>query len=223
MKKKAKASINVKLYRNIQQRTDAWMVVKNKKISGTGAKAILTSKSVTPLKTYAFKLIAQQESNIKPCYIPIYLSAAVQWGQDMEPHAIKAFEKKKKLLVEEIGWAESLDPKLKGRAGASPDGIITVKEWIEVKCLNTENHIKCISENKYPSEYHSQVLNYFIINPDLEKVYFVLYDPRVKRKRKQLHIINVLRKDHEKEISEGYDKYVQFLELKDELHKKFIG
>lgn len=209
----------MKLFRNIQQRSDEWLTVKRGKTSGSGVKPILSAKSKGPWEIYAFDLIAEMEDK-SPCkYENGFLSKAVQWGQDMEPFAIKAFEARTGLMVEDIGWIESTDPKLDGKSGCSPDGIIDIYEWIEVKCFNTSNHIKCIINNVVPSENMPQIINYFVINPDLKKVHFILYDPRVKTESKKLHIIEVLRESVQKDIDKLYDGLVEFHDMVDSLYR----
>jgi hypothetical protein len=65
---------------------------------------------------------------------------------------------------------------------------------MEVKCLSAANHIKAIVENEIPSEYYPQVLNYFLVNPDLTTLYFVMYDPRFVIDGLQLKIFPIYRK-----------------------------
>lgn len=215
--------MNIRIHREIDQRTDAWLEIKKGKTSGSGIKPILSAKSKGPWKTYAFGLIAQKE-NKEPCkYEDSFLSKAVQWGKDMESSAIKQFEKQYDLIIEDIGWIESLDPKLVGKSGCSPDGIIDIYDWIEVKCLDTKKHIEYVCANVLPLEYKPQVVNYFVINPDLERVYFILYDPRVKTESKRLHVIEVLRKDVEKDIVKLYDGLVEFHDLTDSLYRDFLS
>jgi len=215
--------MKIKIYRDILQRTDAWLVIKKAKTSGSGIKPILSAKSKGPWETYAFELIAQSENKEPLRYDQGFLSKAVQWGVDMEPHAVKAFEKKMNLIVEEVGWIESLDPKLVGKSGCSPDGIIDIYEWIEVKCLDTKKHIQYIAKNKLPTEFKPQIINYFVINPDLKKVYFILYDPRVKTESKRLHIMEILREDVQKDIDKLYDGLIEFHDLKDKLYVDYLN
>lgn len=209
----------MRIHREIEQRTDEWLTIKNGKTSGSGVKPILSARSKGPWETYAFELIAQME-NKEPCkYENGYLSKAVQWGQDMEPFAIKAFEKRTGKIVEDIGWIESTDPKLDGRSGCSPDGIIDIYEWIEVKCFDTKNHIQAIVDNKVPAINMPQIINYFVINPDLKVVHFILYDPRVKTEARRLHIIEVPRESVQKEVDKLYDGLIDFHDMVDHLYR----
>lgn len=62
----------------------------------------------------------------------------------------------------------------------SPDAAITDKDgkiWgaCEVKCLSSWEIVKAYLEQNYPKEYEPQVIKYFVVNEDLEKLYFLLY------------------------------------------------
>ena len=213
---------NIIIRRDIEQRTDAWMEVKRGKTSGSGIKPILSAKSKGPWKTYAYKILAERENREPATYEEGFLSKSVQWGKDTEPFAIDKFMEQTGLIVEEVGWVESVDPKLAGKSGCSPDGIIDIYEWIEVKCLDTKKHIEYVILNKLPLEYEPQVINYFVVNPDLKKVHFILYDPRVKTAKKRLHVIEILRENVKDKIDKLYDGLVEFHDMVGELHREFI-
>ncbi len=213
---------NVKIWWDVIQRTDEWMVLKRGKSSGSGIKPILVAKTTKPLHTYAYELISQLEDKRPAVYEETYMNRATTWGKETEPFAVKAFEKKTGRTVTEAGWVESTDKKLKGKSGCSPDGIVSETEWIEIKCLNSSNHIRYVTENKLPVDYRPQILNYFVINPDLKVVDFILYDPRIKTVSKRLHVIPVYREDHTDDIELLYNKLLDFHKLKDELYKKYL-
>ena len=200
-----------------------WLEVKRGKTSGSGIKPIISARSKAPWTTYATKLIAQQENKHPLIYQNSYLNASVQWGVDMEEYAISAFTRKTGHIVEEVGWVEPTRPSLKGKSGCSPDGIITIYDWVEVKCLDSKNHIECIINNTYPKEYKPQILNYFIINPDLERVHFIMYDPRLKTKKNWLFVKVIEREDIQKDIIVANNKLIDFLEYKDELYNKYLN
>lgn len=99
-------------------------------------------------------------------------------GHILEPEALKAFSEKtgKKLDDKSVVWVSDYD----SNAYISPDGAITgddgkVREAVEVKCLSSAEVIKCYAENHYPSDYEAQILKYFMVNDDLETLYFVIY------------------------------------------------
>lgn len=99
-------------------------------------------------------------------------------GALLEEEARAMFEEKtgKKLDEETFIWEDEENPNIY----ISPDGYITdkdgkIREAIEIKCLSSWEIIKAWKENRYPKEYESQVLKYFMVNPDLEVLHFILY------------------------------------------------
>lgn len=99
-------------------------------------------------------------------------------GHLLEPEAIAVFEELsgKKVDHGDVVWQDEDNPNIY----VSPDGSIANKdgkytEAVEVKCLDTHKIIRAIHENEYPQEYRFQVAQYFMVNPDLEKLYFVMY------------------------------------------------
>ncbi len=80
----------------------------------------------------------------------------------------------------------------------SPDAFENAEKptWaVEVKCLNSANHLKAILTNTYPQDYMPQAINYFLVNPDLETLYFVMYDPRFISEKLHLAVFTIKRKD----------------------------
>ena len=51
----------------------------------------------------------------------------------------------------------------------------------EAKCLSSARHIEAWLTKKIPDEYEMQVIQYFIVNESLEKLYFVFFDPRMPK------------------------------------------
>lgn len=102
-------------------------------------------------------------------------------GLRLEDEAAEEFAKRYNKKPEVVGcWESDVDPRIIN----SPDRQITndgkINEAIEIKCLNSAKHIQAIVENKIPAEYISQSIQYFIVNDELETLYFVFYDPRVQ-------------------------------------------
>lgn len=104
--------------------------------------------------------------------------SAMARGHILEPKALEAFEQKtgKQLDKTSVVWISDYDD----NAYISPDGTITsddgkIREAVEVKCLASPKVVKAFLTGKYPEEYFPQVLKYFMVNDDLEKLYFVIY------------------------------------------------
>lgn len=65
----------------------------------------------------------------------------------------------------------------------SPDGLSENETHAaEAKCLSTAHHLKAMYEKQIPSDYEEQKLQYFIVNPKLERLDFVFYDPLITAK-----------------------------------------
>jgi hypothetical protein len=126
-------------------------------------------------------------------------------GQRLEPEAIEQYEKKTGNKVEKVGICENDDhPKIIN----SPDGLVKNGEKyigaVEAKCLSSARHLQAVIEKEIPSEYDPQKAQYFIVNPDLEWLDFVFYDPRIPSV--PLYIIRTMREEIEPQL----DMYLEF-------------
>jgi hypothetical protein len=98
-------------------------------------------------------------------------------GHILEPEALEKFKEHtgKKTTGEKNVWVSDNNPNIY----VSPDDSIKIKgkyvEAIEVKCPSSHVVLRAWHENRYPKEYEEQVRQYFIVNEDLQKLYFVIY------------------------------------------------
>lgn len=97
--------------------------------------------------------------------------------------------------------------------GNSPDRLIEVKgkypEALEIKCIKTAKHLQALIEQGIPDEYYSQAMQYFVVNDDLQTLYFAFYDPRIPYECK-FHWLIIKREDVQKRV-EKYIKYESVL------------
>lgn len=137
--------------------------------------------------------------------------SALDRGERLESEAVEAFEKATGKITEQVGFLTSDDT---DQVGLSPDRLIDnngkYTEAVEVKCLSSANHVKAWVDNEIPKDYYPQVVQYFIVNNDLEKLYFVLYDPRVTTH--PLHIIEVDREKIAEDIADYKAQEMEFLQ-----------
>jgi len=101
-------------------------------------------------------------------------------GIRLEDEAIDLFQKETGYKVERVGVCVSdIHPEIIN----SPDGLVKEKgkycKAVEVKCLGTARHLQAVIENKIPDEFEAQKIQYFVVNDDLNELYFVFYDPRI--------------------------------------------
>ena len=125
-------------------------------------------------------------------------------GHILEPEALAAFSEKtgKKLDEESVVWVSDYSDNIY----ISPDGSITdkndkVREAVEVKCLTSPEVIKAYDQGHYPKEYEPQVLKYFIVNEDLETLYFVIYTDLIPGL--ELQIFEIRRNEIEDKLAEA--------------------
>ena len=92
----------------------------------------------------------------------------------------------------------------------------------EAKCLDTKNHVQAILtdyQNKQlanynpldslkigTSDYTQQVIQYFVINKDLETLYFTLYDDRVVLEN-VTHYVIIIKREHVAEYADSQELY----------------
>ncbi len=173
-----------------------WMEARKGKITGSRLKDIVVKRG-TDEKIGFYEIIAERIAQ------PADEENAMERGIRLEEEAIEVFQEQTKLKVDTslVIW-ESEDNK---DIAISPDGFISVKEAVEVKCLSSAKHVEAIITKQLPSEYEFQKLQYFIVNDKLEKLYFVMYDPRMPDNLK-LHYFTIERKDIEEDIK-TYKKY----------------
>jgi len=121
-------------------------------------------------------------------------------GTRLEPEAIARFVKEtgKKVDSSLVIWERDDNDSI----ALSPDAFIEnkkglVTEAVEAKCLSSADHIKAFLTQEIPDKYKWQTRQYFIVNKDLENLYFCFYDPRVMAK--DFFFILITRKDVEKD------------------------
>ena len=188
---------------------EEWLGYRLGKITGSRLKDIVVKRG-TEKKIGFYELIAERLSTDP--YGEAFDETPMERGTRLEPEAMEMFEQKtgKKVSRELVIW--SLDEN-EGIA-SSPDGIVSENEAVEVKCLSSARHIEAFMKNAIPDEYEFQVLQYFIVNPNLQKLNVVFYDPRVPSK--DFFIIEVNRDEKTDEINFYRDYQMNILKEVDE-------
>ncbi len=182
---------------NVVQGEQEWFDYRKGKISGTMLSDLYSKRGNRKLGFY--ELIAEKLA-IEPDD-----ENRMDRGLRLENEAIEVFTKQTGKRVEQVGiCVHDKYPEIIN----SPDGLIKHKgkytEAVEIKCLSPARHIQAVVENKVPDEYEAQKLQYFIVNPDLERLYFIFYDPRIASV--PYHTVEVTRE----ELGDLPDKYLQF-------------
>lgn len=152
---------------------DEWLEARIGKITGSSLKDIVTLRG-TGKKVGYWQLLADRLCTAADDENPM------ERGTRLEEEAIKEFTEYtgKKVNTDLVIWSRDDNTNI----ALSPDGYIEtdgkIIEAVEVKCLGSAKHIEAKVTGKIPSDYEFQVLQYFIVNDDLEILHFVLYDPR---------------------------------------------
>lgn len=195
----------MRIYEDIEQGTEEWLQLRLGKLNGTDNADLLGTAERR--ETLKYKIIADRLSKS----ISDDSENAMDRGSRLEAEARIQYELLTGYTVDEVGLCESEENE---EIANSPDGLIQLEEGytgaIEIKCLTGWKHIKSKLTNEIPKEYRGQVLQYFIVNEDLEWLDFVLYNPDLIKH--QLVVIRLTKKNLQKEITEMIERQRVFLE-----------
>lgn len=151
---------------------EEWLEARRGKITGTRLQDIILKRSQTP-KIGFYELIAERIA------IPPSNENVMDRGKRLEDEAIEQFAKKtaKRVKTDLVLWQRDDNNDI----AISPDGFIGKTEAVEVKCLGSAYHLKAYLTQQVPEEYQYQVIQYFIVNKSLKKLYIIFYDPRMPK------------------------------------------
>lgn len=168
-----------------------WLAGRRGKITGSRLKDIIVKRG-TGYKIGYYELIAERLSIAPDEENPM------DRGTRLEEEAVMRFEKETGKVVDKslVIWSRDDNESI----AISPDGFVGKKEAVEAKCLSSARHIEAWLTQKLPSEYEDQALQYFIVNDQLETLYFVFYDPRIPVK--EYFTLEIQRKGSEEKIKE---------------------
>lgn len=182
---------------DLTQGSEEWLEYRKGKISGTLVSDLYSKRGGRKIGFYG--LIAEK-IGLEPDS-----ENRMDRGLRLEEEAIEKFEKLKNLKIDRVGLCVH---KKYPFIINSPDGLIKKDDKyimaIEIKCLSPSRHLQAVIEDKIPDEFEAQTIQYFIVNEDLQKLYFMFYDPRIPSK--EIHIIEVNREDILDKI-DLYEKY----------------
>lgn len=104
-----------------------------------------------------------------------YTNAAMQWGNETEPHAADAVEFRLGLDLQPVGF---LDHPSIPMAGASPDRLIGEDGLLEIKCPNTATHIETLLDGEVADKYVKQ-MQWQMACSGRARCLFASFDPRL--------------------------------------------
>lgn len=176
---------------------DEWLEGRLGRVTGTRLKDLIAKRGTAKKKGF-YEIIAERIA------IPANEENVMDRGSRLEDEAIQKFVKatKKEVNTDLVIFSREDDENI----AISPDGYIEKKgivtECVECKCLSSASHIEAYLTKQVPSEYEGQKLQYFIVNDDLETLYFCFYDPRMPIDFFYIEI-------HRSDIQEEIDLYLQ--------------
>lgn len=202
----------------VSQSTDrsAWLDLRRGVITGTKAKTVAPPKRGGGIPQGIFELLAEK----------------VAIEKDGEPERDRGLRlENEALLLTGTKYELNLDidPGMwlsdDGKLAVSPDACeISDKPSYaaEAKCLDSKNHLQGVlndwiakqGKDYNPlkslkigtSDFTAQVIQYFVINPDLQTVYFTLYDDRVVLDN-VMHYVIEIKREHVAEFTDGQEAY----------------
>lgn len=187
---------------NVEQRSDEWKLLRKGRVTGTGLKRIVGTKTVRD--NYFYEILAERLS----VGVPDDESAMMR-GSRLEDEARQKYAEHigKKIVVH--GFLQSEENEF---IGSSPDGYVESKKMdraCEIKCLSGANHIRAYLEKQIPKDYYPQGIQAFIVNDNLKQLDFVFYDPRMPDV--EFFVLTLMRKDVETDIALYKQQEFQFL------------
>lgn len=124
--------------------------------------------------------------------------SAMLRGQILEDEARELISEKlgKKIIPGRVWQSEENEYMI-----CSPDGEFEGEtEAVEIKCLDSWKVVKAYYEKHPPSEYKPQILQYFVVNDKLKKLYFCIYSDVFSNPDLGLQIFELNREDYKEEI-----------------------
>jgi len=174
---------------------EEWLLARNCKITGTRLKDLVVKRGTGKKKGF-YELIAERISTLPDGENPL------ERGNRLEPLALARFTEETGKAVDQslVMWCREDDENI----AVSPDGVVSIDEACEVKCLSSASHIEAYLTHIIPSEYELQTRQYFIVNENLQTLNVIFYDPRVLFI--DFFVFEIKRADIQQEI----DEYLQY-------------
>ena len=213
---------------DVSQGTKAWFDLRRCKVTGTKLDSVMGSAldKVNLISELISEEATEQTKILRP-------TEEMERGTAEEVFAIKEFEARTGKVVDRLGICISQEFDW---LSLSPDGFIKNEEGkyteaIEVKSPNSQTAIFYRLSNLIPADelgltkskqtflgipaqYKWQVVDYFLVNTDLEKLYFVVYDARFIDEDQKLYVVEVSRENEllQEALVEAREALIKFRE-----------
>lgn len=202
---------------NDQQRTEAWYKARAGCATASAfADVLAIKKNGKPLKArtdYLWKVATERLYGTPTESIS---ARALEWGKELEPFAIQAYEEERGVVVRPSGFV--LHPQI-AHCGGSPDGLCGEEGGIEIKCPKDRRVHMQTWHGGMPEEHKPQVQGNLWIT-GRKWFDFISYDPRAP-KQYRLYIERICR--DESYIANLKNAVCAFLSEVDDLLKDIDG
>lgn len=158
----------------MEQGTQEWFDARLGKVTASRVADVIAKTKTgysTSRENYATQLVLERITGKQG---ESYSNAAMQWGTETEPMARQAYELKRGVFVDEIGFVNHPTIEM---SGASPDGLIGTDGLVEIKCPISATHMETLISQSIPKKYIPQ-MQWQMACTNRQWCDFVSYDPR---------------------------------------------
>jgi len=172
----------------IEQGSPEWFALRAGKVTASRVADILAKTKTGPSasrQNYLIELALQRTTGIIQ---ESYTNAAMEWGTQTEPQARVAYEVNTNNFVDQVAFIDH--PNI-AWFGCSPDGLVSDRGLVEIKCPNSATHWEYFKSKEPPKKYFIQMQAQMAVS-GRDWCDFISFDPRMPD-RSQLLIVNVPR------------------------------
>ena len=170
----------------VEQGSPEWFQMRLGKVTASRVADILAKTKTGPSasrQNYLIELALQRTTGIIQ---ESYSNAAMEWGTQTEPQARVAYEVRTNNFVDQLAFVDH--PSI-AWFGCSPDGLVSDRGLVEIKCPNSPTHWEYFKAKKAPNKYVIQMQAQMAVT-GRDWCDFVSFDPRMPD-RSQLLIAQV--------------------------------
>ena len=170
----------------IAQGSPEWFQMRLGKVTASRVADILAKTKTGPSasrQNYLIELAIQRTTGIIQ---ESYSNSAMEWGTQTEPQARVAYEVRTNNFVDQLAFVDH--PSIEW-FGCSPDGLVSDRGLLEIKCPNSATHWEYFKSKKPPQKYFIQMQAQIAVT-NKDWCDFVSFDPRMPD-RSQLLIVRI--------------------------------
>ena len=137
----------------VQQGTPEWHQLRAGKVTASRVADILAKTKTGPSasrQNYLIELALQRTTGIIQ---ESYSNSAMEWGTQTEPQARVAYEVNTNNFVDTVAFIDH--PSIEW-FGCSPDGLVSDRGLVEIKCMQPKGHWEVIKTKEIPKNYWIQ-------------------------------------------------------------------